>query len=595
MCCLDSRSADRLEGVSSRSLLLKHRTLSSMCGSYIVTCLTLMIFLSSIISVSAAPPIHDTHLDRIQALYAHQVQMGPKGEPYVSVKVSDRQRRVLLESKGGLIAYLGADHSMSVHPTSKKIKWEVKIKKSTPGEMTYWVIGEQLRPDGKIEEREAFWRDQGYQIKRLDAGSEMSIKGQALDTRQMMIVLGGLSTYEEAEKLAQKLEQVDGRHHQVIEEPLSRSTGVLTAKYGKKKKHRTQVTASDVIWFSSTDRSSIKVTTWEVPNRKKATKKKGKKRRRSPRPRKRVESFDGDIYITLGKDGRLDVVNSLNIERILEGVVPSEIYNSAPLESLKTQAIAARGQLLVKVGTRHRGDPYHFCSKVHCQVYTGLKRLHHRTSKAVLSTRGLLAFDPSNYLIDTVYSSTCGGHTEAYHEMWGGSPQSSLLGVVDNGMHGKNPVSEARIEAFITFPPASYCQSPRQTFRWKKRVSGTLLSQNVNKLKPIGPVYQIKATRRGVSGRAIEVKYFGTKGELSVRGEYRNRVLLGRLRSGLWLARREGGAQNGEPKKWHFQGGGYGHGVGMCQHGAIGMARGGAKYPEILSHYYHNAQLKKLW
>ena len=139
--------------------------------------------------------------------------------------------------------------------------------------------------------------------------------------------------------------------------------------------------------------------------------------------------------MTFGQNGRLAVVNMLNAERLLEGVVPAEQYNSAPMETLKAQAIASRGQLLVKAGLRHRGDPYLFCDQVHCQGYSGINNLSPRTSRAVIETKGLLAVNEHGRLIDTVYSSTCGGHSEAYHLMWGGAVQPALKGQADSSAH----------------------------------------------------------------------------------------------------------------------------------------------------------------
>jgi SpoIID/LytB domain protein len=280
---------------------------------------------------------------------------------------------------------------------------------------------------------------------------------------------------------------------------------------------------------------------------------------------------------------------------VVESVVPTEIYKSSPLETLKAQAVAARGQVLVKAGTRHRGDPYLYCSEVHCQGYGGSQRLNSKTTRASRLTTGLVAIDPKGQLVDTVYSSTCGGHTEAYHQMWGGHPQTALMGTQDSGLDQRNPVAQSRLESFITFPPASYCQRPSYHFRWTKKLKGKDLSTALNQMKKIGQVTQINVLKRGVSGRALEVEYKGTQGQHSVRGSYRNRTLLGGLKSGLWLVSRSDEETQGEPKEWIFKGGGYGHGVGLCQHGAIGMGKAGAKVQAILKHYYTGSTLKKMW
>ena len=181
--------------------------------------------------------------------------------------------------------------------------------------------------------------------------------------------------------------------------------------------------------------------------------------------------------------------------------------------------------------------------------------------------------------------------------MWGGHPQSALMGTQDSGLNQRNPVAQSRLESFITFPPASYCQKPAYHFRWTKKVKGSDVSKALNKIKGIGDVFNINVIKRGVSGRALEVEYQGTLGNHVVRGSYRNRTLLGRLKSGLWLVSRsdEDSEAKTHPKEWIFKGGGYGHGVGLCQHGAIGMGKAGAKVKDILQHYYTGSTLKKMW
>ena len=169
------------------------------------------------------------------------------------------------------------------------------------------------------------------------------------------------------------------------------------------------------------------------------------------------------------------------------------------------------------------------------------------------------------------------------------------MGVVDSSIQQLNSISEDRLEVYLSMPPISYCEKPKSTFRWKVTRTSTSIDEAVQKRKPIGKVVRIEVIHRGVSGRVIEVKYHGLKGTLNVRGEYANRKLLGKLKSGLWKVEREGGAFGAPPEQWHFTGGGYGHGVGMCQHGSIGMAKAGATFESIISHYYRGAQLKTFW
>jgi stage II sporulation protein D len=278
-------------------------------------------------------------------------------------------------------------------------------------------------------------------------------------------------------------------------------------------------------------------------------------------------------------------------------VVPSELYVSAPLNALKAQAVAARGQLLAKIGTRHLADPYLLCAETHCQVYTGRARLNKRTTKAVNSTRGQLLFDRQG-LVDTTYSSTCGGHSESSHLVWGGREKSAHPGFRDQLNSPASQLATTSIEQFVTTTPESFCKKSGQaarTYRWKKTVRGSRISKNLRKFKDIGSVLELKVASRGKSGRALSVEYTGAKGTVLIEGEYTNRKILGHLKSGLWIATPKVTGVNTPPTSWLFQGAGFGHGVGLCQHGAMGMANQGHQWKQILFHYYRGSRLRKAW
>src|SRR6185369_14267138 len=127
---------------------------------------------------------------------------------------------------------------------------------------------------------------------------------------------------------------------------------------------------------------------------------------------KEVRRYFGRVYVTVDKTGKLAVVNAVAEDKLLAGLVPAEMMASAPPEALKAQAIAARNELLAKVGTRHLTDPYRLCSTQHCQVYAGAGHEDPRATAAVEATRGVLLEREGGGLVDTVYSASCGGHTE---------------------------------------------------------------------------------------------------------------------------------------------------------------------------------------
>jgi SpoIID/LytB domain protein len=116
----------------------------------------------------------------------------------------------------------------------------------------------------------------------------------------------------------------------------------------------------------------------------------------------------------------------------------------------------------------------------------------------------------------------------------------------------------------------------------------------VNKHRRVGDVKDIKILRRGVSGRATRMKITGSRDVAIVNKELQIRRVLGGLRSSMFVVdiMRNG---EGEPTLFTLHGGGWGHGVGMCQAGAEGMALRDFEYPQILKHYFSGVEIKKLY
>ena len=109
-----------------------------------------------------------------------------------------------------------------------------------------------------------------------------------------------------------------------------------------------------------------------------------------------------------------------------------------------------------------------------------------------------------------------------------------------------------------------------------------------------GPILDAKVISRGFSGRVIQLDIIGENGTVSVERELNVRRLFGGLRSGLFLMDVQKGP-DGKVREFSFRGGGFGHGVGMCQTGAMGMAKKQAGHETILKHYYSGITIEKLY
>jgi SpoIID/LytB domain protein len=269
------------------------------------------------------------------------------------------------------------------------------------------------------------------------------------------------------------------------------------------------------------------------------------------------------------------------------------MYPDAPAAALEAQAIAARTELLQKIGRRNLTDPFLLCSTQQCQVYAGAGKEDPRTTRAVEKTRGLVLLRDGGGLVDIRYSASCGGHTEDNDAIWGGDPDPSLRGRADTPKAEATRVTEDNLDAFLsTDPHDSWCgrvEHARSKVRWTEKLSLDDLSARVATEYPeIGRVKALAAKQRGVSGRIEILTITGDKGMIDVTGDLHIRRLLGGLKSTLFAIHKDGSAIV-------LRGAGFGHGVGMCQLGAIGMAEAGKLHDAILAHYYRGTHLHKLY
>jgi SpoIID/LytB domain protein len=315
------------------------------------------------------------------------------------------------------------------------------------------------------------------------------------------------------------------------------------------------------------------------------------------RPAHEDRRYRGKLLVTVDAAGKLAVVDALPLEELLRGLVPSEMPASSPLEALRAQAVTARSNVLAQIGTRHLADPWVLCAEVHCQAYRGTGAETARTDEAVRTTAGEALFGRvDRTLVDGVYSAMCGGHGEDASSIWGGAPSPSLRGQPDlppefAGLWSGGLRDEARLRVFLADPPDAYCRRPaaatRNRFRWERRLQPSELDALVAGLG-VGPVRALVVLERGVSGRALALRIEGEAGQAVVHGELAIRRLLRNLPSSMFVVDREG-------PEWVLHGGGWGHGAGLCQWGAIGRAEAGQGYREILRASFAGAEVVRIY
>ncbi len=302
----------------------------------------------------------------------------------------------------------------------------------------------------------------------------------------------------------------------------------------------------------------------------------------------RRTSYTGSIALSVGPDEKLSAIESVAIESYLRGVLPSEMPSSWPMEALKAQAVAARSEVLAHLAGKHQLEGVDFCNAEHCRAYRGSANGDSSTDAAIDATRGTILLQGSR-VAATVFSSNCGGWTEHNDAVWSAPPDASLRGVADTPSAPREPVGE-NVRRWLSKPPASYCQTDSDSFRWRKSYSTEELSAMVGKQHRVGRIRSIELGERGVSGRLKWVKVNGASGSVTIRKELPIRQAFGNLPSALFVVDAEPSAN---PNRFTFIGGGRGHGVGLCQYGARGMADRGIVYTEILLHYFSGVRIER--
>ncbi len=301
--------------------------------------------------------------------------------------------------------------------------------------------------------------------------------------------------------------------------------------------------------------------------------------------------YDGEMILLRAKPSGLTLVNRIELETYLRGVVPWEIGRPGDesIEAVKAQAISARTYTISHLGRRETLG-FDLWDSVDDQVYRGLSGIHPVTDRAIEDTRGqILLF--GDELVQSYYSSTCGGHTSRIDEVWPRSPIVYLQGTRDA------PRGES-----------AWCrESPH--FRWSVAWSAKELGDVIRRHLPsevdtdlgdqdIGVLRALVIRERDSSGRARRLAVITDRGEFEVEGD-RIRWLLRPARGRFGILRStlieiENVRSDGRLVAVRVRGGGFGHGVGMCQIGALAMSRAGHDVEQILDHYYPGSHIGPL-
>jgi len=505
------------------------------------------------------------------------------GEPRLPIRLMEGRREVTFSPRGRMRMRFGGAEDR-VLDAAAGTRWTVRV---TQGEAAVLLARVQLG-EFRFTDREglgaaqAEWRARGVAVRTQALGGVYGIAGKVIDNRRVLLLVDEAHSVEDAMKSQAELLRAHGVRTSLFEEVRQPARAILEVL---DESGAVVGLAQDRLDAQTPDGAGFDV--------------------------RQVEygvgydfhgfedrTFRGALQLVVDRAGLLAVVNVVPLEDLLKGLVPAEIFARAHPEALKAQAVTARGEVLAKVGIKHLADPYLLCAEQHCAVYRGRTGEAASTTAAVEATRGEALFGVGGRLVDSVYSAVCGGHTEDNDVVWGGPPDPNLRGRPDTLEPSGAGLDPSHLEAWLAAPsPRAACQLSRfaqpSKFRWEKRFSAAQVDALVARLG-VGHVHAMSLGERGVSGRARVLSVSGDQGATQVRGELNIRRLFGMLNSSMAVVEAQRDAE-GRPTHWVFRGGGWGHGVGMCQNGAIGRAEAGQRYQDILRHYFNGAEVAPIY
>lgn len=532
-------------------------------------------------ALAAAPAValadETSATDKLRILYSTRFTFTDDGLPLVTVEIMSGQKVVHLRARGGITVRPDGAGGSAIESDGGEA-WTISVEGARPAVLQDWTVVETLLPDdaGGVTAALARWKARGFEPRTFELGTVFGTGGEVIDTREVRIAVDPVAAGKGAARAAE-LARRFGVATSVQPELVRRPSGTIVARSGA-----TTIRNPSVLWFQAR-RPGETVTVADVP-----TGTGGSQLETGLEDRR----YWGAVYVTLDHDGALVVANAVGEDRLLAGLVPAEMYPDAPAAALEAQAIAARTELLQKIGRRNLTDPFLLCSSQQCQVYAGAGKEDPRTTRAIEATRGIVLLRDGGGLVDVRYSASCGGHGEDNDAIWGGEPDPSLRGRADGGSGGMSRITDDNLDSFLDGGRDAWCNQGKlgkAKFRWTETISQAELTARVAIEHPeVGRVRRLVARQRGVSGRIGVLAIEGDKATVEVAGDLHIRRLLGGLKSTLFEVTRQGDA-------FVIRGAGFGHGVGMCQMGAIGMAGAGKSHAQILAHYYRGSHLHRLY
>ncbi len=346
------------------------------------------------------------------------------------------------------------------------------------------------------------------------------------------------------------------------------------------------------------------------------------------------QSFHGALLLIGQNETSFNLINIIPLESYLASVISSEMSAEAPLEFLKAQAVTARSWLVamlakkesIRTRPRRKEDEilawqdvndhqgFDVCADDHCQRYQGITRIiSENVARSIDTTRGIF-LTSNGQICDARYYKCCGGQTDVFPTAWEDASFPYLVSITDHAEKRPPITSEKDAAEWLRSSPTAYCNTSDldtlrlilpafdletlNFYRWRVDFTRQELEEILKEKSGIdfGILQNLEAVKRGPSGRICRLKIEGSLRTVIVGKELEIRRWLSptHLLSSAFVVTTER-STDGRVVRFILDGGGWGHGVGLCQIGAAIMAVQGFKAEDILAHYFTGALLKKLY
>ncbi|MDU7151580.1 MAG: SpoIID/LytB domain-containing protein [Peptoniphilus grossensis] len=263
-------------------------------------------------------------------------------------------------------------------------------------------------------------------------------------------------------------------------------------------------------------------------------------------------NYRGSISFRVN-NGKLDIINNVQLDDYLRGVLPKEMSPEFPMESLKAQALCSRS-FAINNFNKYIKKGYNLDDTTNSQVYYGKDVEEKSTDKAVETTLGeVIKYDGK--IAETIFCASSGGYTVSSSDAWGGNAVPYLIAKED----------------------------PYSTHSWEY----TLKDSDLKKLN-LSDVFGVNLDSMNTSNRVNNISFSTSKGDITMKAkDFRQKIGNTRIKSTLF----DIACDN---NKIVVKGKGYGHGVGMSQYGAVEMAKKGNNYKDIIGFYFPGTNIEKI-